>query len=32
MGSGDRGRRLNLFGDSDLSFVDSLFTPQSGAR
>jgi hypothetical protein len=32
MGSSDRGTRLNLFGDSYLSFVDSLFTPQSGAR
>ena len=26
MGAGDRGLRLDLFGESDLRFVDSLFT------
>jgi hypothetical protein len=25
--SGDRGQRVDVFGDSDLRFVDSLFTP-----
>jgi hypothetical protein len=32
MGDGDRGTRLNMFGDSDPSFVDSLFTRESNAR
>jgi hypothetical protein len=26
MGVGDRGARLDVFGESDLRFVDSLFT------
>jgi len=31
MGSGDRGQRVDAFGDSDLRLVDSLFTASGGA-
>jgi hypothetical protein len=32
MGDSDQGTPLGVFGNSDPSFVDSLFAPQSSAR
>jgi hypothetical protein len=32
MGSGDRGQRVDVFGDRDIRFVDSLFAGSGGAR